>query len=404
MTPEQTTIEPLRAVVMRDAVLQDRLSAAEDEDAFIAAVRDVAAGRGLPFDEAGLRTLLRPDPLGLARLSAPTPLETAWPGPAWLPVALSIVNGAAVVDWAHFGDAPLREPFFAGDARRAARRPFNRLFGYCMRLEDVVAGAAQAGALPPDGFIFHMSRCGSTLAAQMLAASGDAIVISEAPPIDATLMFGRTAADATSADAALSAIVAAYGRRRGGSERRFFIKLDCWHTLALPQFRRAFPATPWVFLYRDPVEVLVSQIREPGSQMIAQFIPPRFYGIDDAHGLPGPDYSARVLKVICAAAADALAEGEGLGVNYSELPLALLTKIMPHFGVETEESERTAMLAAAHFDAKAPRVEFANDIERKQREAGTALRAIADGHLGAVYRRLEKLRQGAMPRRGRTAG
>ena len=73
MTPEQTTIEPLRAVVMRDAVLQDRLSAAEDEDAFIAAVRDVAAGRGLPFDEAGLRTLLRPDPLGVRR-----PPTEAW--------------------------------------------------------------------------------------------------------------------------------------------------------------------------------------------------------------------------------------------------------------------------------------------------------------------------------------
>ena len=79
-------------------------------------------------------------------------------------------------------------------------------------------------------------------------------------------------------------MVAAFGRRRGGRERHYFIKLDSWHTLALPLFRRAFPSVPWVFLYRDPVEVLVSQMRQRGAQTVAEIIPPSFYGIDGSDG------------------------------------------------------------------------------------------------------------------------
>jgi hypothetical protein len=36
----------------------------------------------------------------------------------------------------------------------------------------------------PDGFVFHMSRCGSTLVAQMLAVVPDHVVVSEAEPLD----------------------------------------------------------------------------------------------------------------------------------------------------------------------------------------------------------------------------
>jgi hypothetical protein len=244
-----------------------------------------------------------------------------------------------------------------------------------------------------------MSRCGSTLVTQMLAAADDTVAISEAAPLDAALALTAHWPDAAEGDAALRAIVAALGRRRRGTESRYVIKLDCWHMLAWQRLSRAFPATPWVFLYRDPVEVLVSQMREPGSQMIADFIPLRFYGIDDALGRPGPDYSACVLKVICAAAADALTGGNGgLAVNYRDLPDALFTTILPHFNAAIDAPDRAAMQAAARFNAKSPRLEFTDDSGGKQREADTAIRAIAAEHLGPVYRRLETLHP--PPRKG----
>jgi len=62
------------------------------------------------------------------------------------------------------------------------------------------------------------------------------------------------------------------------------VKLDSWHTIALPLFRRAFPAVPWVFLYATPVEVMVSQLRMPGLQMLPEGIGPQLYGIERSYG------------------------------------------------------------------------------------------------------------------------
>src|SRR4029077_6493953 len=156
--------------------------------------------------------------------------------------------------------------------------------------------------LEPSGFIFHMSRCGSTLVSQMLAALPSNIVVSEASPIDTVVQAGRWRRDLSEDRQArwLPPIIGALGQKRTGSEQHYFIKLDCWHTLALPLFRRAFPAVPWVFLYRDPVEVLASQVSQPGTQMLPRGIGPNLYGIERAYG-PGSaeDYYARVLAKVC---------------------------------------------------------------------------------------------------------
>jgi hypothetical protein len=239
-----------------------------------------------------------------------------------------------------------------------------------------------------------MSRCGSTLVSQMLAALAHNVVISEAAAIDAVVQLSRACPDLTAERQrpCLAAIVAAFGRRRSGRERHYFIKLDSWHALALPLFRRAFPSVPWVFLYRDPVEVLVSQMRQRGAQMVPELVSPGLYAIDGAEGMTSEELCARVLARICQAAIDGYSQGGGLLINYSELPGAVATKVLRHFGVASSEQECETMMRAALYDAKAPSFEFASDSETKQRQASELVRAQADRHLGAVYRRLEQLR------------
>jgi hypothetical protein len=85
----------------------------------------------------------------------------------------------------------------------------------------------------------------------------------------------------------------------------------------------------------------------------------------------------------------------GLLVNYRQLPEAVWTTIMPHFGVECGERDRAAMAEAARYDAKTPSFLFASDIETKQQEATAATRSVAEDRLGELYRRLEALRLGA---------
>jgi hypothetical protein len=86
------------------------------------------------------------------------------------------------------------------------------------------------------------------------------------------------------------------------------------------------------------------------------------------------------------------AAGGGLLVNYRQLPDALFTAILPHFGVECGAADRAAMAEAARFDAKTPSFEFEPDSGAKQRVATPVARAAAERWLGELYRRLEALR------------
>lgn len=400
---EVTASEPLvafRACVMADEAIATALCDIEDSERFIEAALRLATARGIPLTAAVIRQAIAPDPLNIARFAAKPPDGAKWPPRQWLPINVSIHDDQVMIDWAHFGSAPLTDPFFESAIRRAVARPFNRMFRYRMTLSDFcadfIAGAPRHRSLPPAGLIFHMSRCGSTLVAQMLAALPRNIVISEAAPIDALVQLCRTAPHllAQTHGVLLRAIVAAYGRQRSGGERHLFLKLDCWHALALPEFRQAFPDTPWIFLYRDPVEVLVSHVRQRGAQMVPTITPPQLYGIDDFEGVPNEDYCARVLAIICEAAVTHLGDQSGLAVNYRELPGALRARILPHFGIDYSADDDDMITKAARQDAKAPLFEFADDRAGKQRDARPSLRAAADAHLAAVYRRLEALNSG----------
>ena len=89
--------------------------------------------------------------------------------------------------WCYLGEDRFVAPFFEQTISRHSRTPFNLPFPHVTPLAALAELQAADPGLPPTGFIFHMSRCGSTLVAQMLAALPQNIVISEAGPVDAVL-------------------------------------------------------------------------------------------------------------------------------------------------------------------------------------------------------------------------
>ncbi|HXQ14307.1 MAG TPA: aspartyl beta-hydroxylase [Caulobacteraceae bacterium] len=381
--PQPSAIERFRAAVFADEGLQAELGAAEDWPAFIEAA--AAAARRLGLEPGSLDLRPRADPLGLLRFEPPAGAPPLTPQKGWRPAQVAWDGGALAVDWAYFGARRLAAPFYEGDLRAALARPFNILFRFRTPLSELGRWTAALPGLRPSGLIFHMSRCGSTLVSQMLAASPANLVVSEARPIDIVLQIGE-AAQAN----VLAAMIGALGRAASG-ERRCFIKLEAWHVLALPAFRAAFPDTPWLFLYRDPAEVIVSHLGQP-----APLAPPAVLaaicGEAAAEG-PGAEQTARLLGAFCRGALEAHAGGGGLLVNYDELPDALWSRILPHFDIEPSEEERAPMAAAAGFDAKAPWLEFATDAEDKRRRVDDAVREACRLHLDEAYDRLEALRQ-----------
>ncbi|MFL9839744.1 hypothetical protein ABS767_02105 [Sphingomonas sp. ST-64] len=368
----------------RDAVLaspemQAQLGAIDRPDRFEDEARAVATELGL----------IVPD----RSASYGTPIERDhWPDRGWLPARSIATAGALAFDWAWFGERRLTEPFYADSVRHMASRPFSHAFRVRTGLDALVAGAAREATLAPAGLIFHMSRCGSTLAAQMLAAVPHHIVVAEAEPIDAVVQWAATPGIPVDRQvAALRAIVAAFGRDRGGSARRYFLKLDAWHILSLPLYRAAFPNVPWVFLYRDPEEVMVSQMRLAGTHFAGGV--PGIAALEDGTPFSREGYGAQVLGRLLCAALEHYDRRDGLLINYNALVARMADVIPAHFGFAPNEQERAAMSAAALRDAKAPDRRFAADGSTKRAAVNAAIRAAVQAHLAQPYARLEQLRR-----------
>jgi hypothetical protein len=315
----------------------------------------------------------------------------------WIPIRLYWDQGRPLVDWCYLGTRRFREPFFNQTVEACLRQPFNLLFRRQTAVEVLAEWQAERPGLPPTGFIFHMSRCGSTLVSQMLAALPRNIVLSEAGPIDNVLRANVRAGGVTDGQRLtwLRGVVSALGQPSRRGEQHLFIKFDACHTLDLPLVRQAFPDVPWVFLYRNPIEGLVSHDMQRGSYTIPGVIEAGVFGLDPAAAqkLSAEEYTARVLARICRAAVDCQEQtASGLLVNYNELPGAVDSAIADFFGTAYSDEERKRMHAVTPFDAKNPCLFFTDDTAEKERQATDRIRQAAEAWLRPVYEQLEALR------------
>jgi GNAT superfamily N-acetyltransferase len=310
-----------------------------------------------------------------------------WRPERWLPIHVLARNGDTVVECFDAGEMRLTDPFFVQTFQRAQHRHeidpgrYGRRFG---PLDELVADAERAPGLAPAGFVLHMSRCGSTLLSQMLAADPDNLVLSEPPAVDALLRTWLSGAGREERRlAALQAVLSVLGRPRHG-ERRLFVKFDAWHTVLLPVLLAAFPGTPWVFLFRDPVEVLVSHEHSCAAFMVPGSVPAPAFGLDlaDAVTMSAEGYGAAVLTAVCRAALAGL-DARGMAVAYDELPDAL-PAVLAHFGVTVSAETLASMAAASSRDAKAPTLPFVPDGPAKRAAADDRQRAAAAGMADVV--------------------
>ncbi|TVT79329.1 sulfotransferase family protein [Pseudomonas sp. H3(2019)] len=304
----------------------------------------------------------------------------------WLPIRIWQQAGEWRVDWCWFGDQPLHQPFFRDSVDEALRLPFNQAFRRQTPLSTLSDWQTISPGLAPSAFIFHASRCGSTLISQMLAQLDNHIVISEPPPLDALL---RSALPPAERNAAILGLLSAYGQPRRGVEQRLVIKLDAWNIGELKRLRACFPDTPWLFVYRDPLEIAVSHLRRPGLHMVPGLIGAS--ALDDGAQFYGrEDFIARRLGKLLQLGAEHCREFSGLAVNYRELPGAMEGRLAAFFALDAEQ--RTLVFGAVNQHAKQPVETFVADSEGKQREASPLLRARVECWAHGPYAVLEQLR------------
>lgn len=316
----------------------------------------------------------------------------------WMPVRLYWQHQKPTVDWCYVGDERFTDPFFDRTIERLLRRPFNLLFRHHTPVEALIKRHTSHPGLSPCGFIFHMSRCGSTLISQMLAALPENLVISESGPIDAALRanFKDPAINEERRIALFKAMVSALGQPRNG-EKRYFIKFDAWHTVYLPLIERAFPSVPKLFVYRNPVEVMVSQLKREVSWMMTGALEPALLGLDfmSVVQMPREEYCARVLAKICR---HALEIRSGLLLlNYRQLPEAIWSLLPDYCSVDYRSADLDLMRRAAQFDAKSPGLNFADDTAAKHHDATASIHQLAEQWLNPLYEQLETTRLAQTP-------
>jgi hypothetical protein len=390
----QESLDGFRQIVLRDPALQEQLWEAPGLDAFLNLALRLAAQCGQPISAEDVDAALREgrrEWRERGALTTPTNLDR------WIPIRVGWRGTQPVVEWCYVGDRRFLEPFFDQTIAACLRHPFNMLVRQQTPIEALAALHEAQPGLPATGFIFHMSRCGSTLIAQLLATLPQAIVLAEAEPIDAVLRahFRSPAVSDEQRCAWLRAAIGALARPRAPHERYLFVKFDSWSVLDLPLIRRAFPDVPWLFVYRDPVEVMVSHARMRGSQMVPGMLEPALLGLDAA-AIPQmslDDYCARTLASICAVAARYGEGGGGRFVSYRQLPELVWSSLLDYFGVAHTAADVERMRHAAQFHAKSPSTPFAGDTAAKQQDATSELRRLADQWVRPHYQRLIELQQ-----------
>jgi hypothetical protein len=298
----------------------------------------------------------------------------------WIPIRFYWRDGQPEIDWCLLGDTRFTEPFFQMTVQRRLRHPFHHAFRRQTSIDALQEWYAERPGVPPTAFIFHMSRCGSTLLSQMLAALDQNIVLSEASPLDALLrahLRNPGLPPQTRAEW-FRYMVSALGQRRGGKEEFLFIKFDCWSLAEMPVIREAFPDVPWIFLFREPVDVLLSHLHRPAAWTLDT----------EMAEMPRQEYCARKLGRICELALLHYSQAGGLLLNYAELPAAACSTLPDYLGIRYGESDLSRMREVALYDSHTPGLRF----EAIRRNSSGEIRELSARWIDPFYRRLETAR------------
>ena len=316
----------------------------------------------------------------------------------WIPIRLYWNERTPAIDWCWIGTRRFTDSFFSQTIDACLQLPFSSLFRPQTPIDTLRERHAIDPGLEPRGFIFHMSRCGSTVVSRMIASLPGSVVLSEPGPIDSVLRARFQDPSLTEENRAhwLKWMISALGQRRNENDRRLFINFDTWSVLDLSLIHRVYPGVPWIFLYRDPVEVLVSQFSHRGAHMVPGAIEPELIGmkLDEVFEMEPEEYCSRILACVCEAALRHNEGSRGMMINYAQLPEAVLTHILDFFGVEITDSEKEALLCVARLDAKNTSFAFERGSKRDQKRGTEAMRAAVARWFSPIYEQLEAARIG----------
>ena len=201
----------------------------------------------------------------------------------WTPIDVDVSNDPIVIlcrlNFKKYWQAPHMYPMFRDlqgiSSCFGSNRRREKLSVLVQEIKDEQASGLSGGiVVPPTGFVFHESRVGSTLVANFLASDPWALVFSESTPVANAILHCETCSVERQIQLFRDVILL---MGRSPIHKRLFFKfqsitctkmeiaLQVLHTsnfvyVCIKSLSQAFPETSWVFLYRNPVQTMMSHL------------------------------------------------------------------------------------------------------------------------------------------------
>ncbi len=319
----------------------------------------------------------------------------------WLPVEIAFdpqpaVISEAMVSWLEFGSAPLAEPFLERTVARLrqATPPAREI---TTDLETMVRVSGRLPAIRPAGFIFHISRSGSTLIANALKTADRAVVVSESVPVTTLLRpYSDSAGPYLSARwnrsrrTLLESLFSLYACYRTGEPEPLVIKFVSINILCMAVVRSYWPEVPCVVVVRDPVEVMVASL-EGGGWMNLKASPElarEFFGWESSpEEMSDEEFSARVLGRYFACALEAV-DAKCMVIDYEDLNARRIQDIASFFAIELPSGAKSLERVFRVYAKDPGNRQFRDDRARKQQRASASVRSAAREWVMGPYHEL----------------
>jgi hypothetical protein len=259
---------------------------------------------------------------------------------------------------------------------------------------------SETRALPVAGAIFHQSRCGSTLISNALQCLNPAEhrVYSEAQPETVVNLCGDAYQHCSKEQAVdlLRNVIYLMSRTNDKDEQKVFFKFHADNSRLIEVFQIAYPTTPWLFVFRNPVHILVSQFKEGKSLAKCgrntKDPPVQVLDILRSKGYSPSELTSMGKEFACAATLASYSEAAlvakeraprmGTLVHYPDLPDILVEDTFPNtFGLLIDDEQRLRIRSIATMYSKASNGRarpYVDDSNNKEHKATDAIREAAN--------------------------
>ena len=234
-------------------------------------------------------------------------------------------------------------------ANEPARSWFVTSLDAVFRVPDV-----RRTSVPVGGVIFHVARCGSTLARRLLGSIDGHRVLSEPGILNQSLLESTTDSLGPMMRCALAA-----GADPGG---RGYVKTTAWNVLHADQVLDGLGRPSAIFLHREPGAVLAATHESNERSMpTGGDAVRRRRDLDRRHAV-----NAHYLEAMMSAALSLVEAGRLKCVSYETLVDRMIDGDLPaYFGFEADSEARKRLRRCAERNSKNPDRSYEGDTDRK---------------------------------------